>query len=289
MLVSDLPPLDLTECSAQLIWANERELECRHLHMHSSFEDVTVCWLIDQGTVTLTGQEGEVTAEPGDWVFPGNYLAEQRFSPRSRILSIRFTLISPGGEPLFARPKTRVLSAQSEPSLEQTGRALIRRLEPWSARESLVLGRNRIPLDENYLIEAAFYKWIAAYIQCQHRMGETIQSRTRGDNRIHQALTRLERYPFHEGFSEAGLARDCGLSVNQFIRLFKRETGDSPLQYYDRLRLERARHALTETGIQVKEIAYELGFSSSPHFTNWFKKREGAGPRAYRNRTIGRV
>lgn len=283
------PQLDLNECRTLLIWANERDLEPQHLHMQAGFEDTTVCWLIERGTVTLTGPEGVVSSGAGNWLFPGRVHAEQQFSARARILSIRFVLTHRGGEPLFLRPYSRVLTSSKEPALEKAGRRLSRYLAPWSATESLVVGRSRIPLDQNFFIEAAFYQWIAAYIQVQHRMGEIMQIPRQGDARVRQALTRLEQIPFQDGFSEAELAQECGLSVNQLHRLFKRETGESPFQYYDRLRLERARHALCETGMQVKEIAYELGFSSSPHFTNWFKKRQGEGPRIFRNRGEGRV
>jgi AraC-like DNA-binding protein len=34
----------------------------------------------------------------------------------------------------------------------------------------------------------------------------------------------------------------------------------------------------------VKEIAYELGFSSLPHFSAWFRRRNGLSPRAFRAR-----
>lgn len=284
-----LPRMDLTDCRAQLIWANERDLEPRHLHLQTSFENVTVCWLITRGRVHLKGAEGPASAGAGEWMFPSASRAEQRFSPRARILSIRFLLNLPGGEPLFARRLNRVLPSASAPELERAGRELIGRLQPWSARESLIVGRNRIPLDENLRIEAAFFQWLSVYTRCLHRLGEPMSSRSPGDERVRQALIRLENFPFHQGFSEGDLARECGLSVNQLNRLFKRETGDSPFQYYDRLRLERARHALSETAMQVKEIAYELGFSSSPHFTNWFKQRVGVSPSRFRKEAVGKV
>ncbi|MDF3130319.1 AraC family transcriptional regulator [Kiritimatiellaeota bacterium B1221] len=286
---TSLPRLDLSECRAQLIWANERELEPRHLHMRASFEDVSVCWYIESGSVTVTDPQERVKAGAGEWVFPGRTRAEQYFSPRARILSFRFLLTYPGGDPLFLRERSYVLKSESCPLLEQAGRELIRQLHPWSSSGPIMVGRQRIPLDENFRIEAAFYQWLAAYTQCQHRLGEQLLLRRQGDARVQQALIRLERFSFHEGFSEAELARECGLSVNQLNRLFKRENGLSPFQYYDRLRLERAQQALSETRLQVKEIAYELGFSSSPHFTNWFKQREGMGPRSYRNQAVGNV
>lgn len=281
-----LPGMDLSECRAQLIWANERDLEEKHLRMNTSFEEVSVCWLILRGQVRLRRAGKEVRAEAGEWLLPAAKPAMQIFSPRARILSIRFSLGLSGGEPVFARSQTVKIRSTQEPDLEQRARDLVKQLTPWAARESLSVGRYRIPLDENLQIEAAFYRWLAVYVRCMQAQGETVHAGRTGDPRVRKALNRLENFPFHDGFSEGELAELCGLSVNQLHRLFKKETGESPFQYYDRLRLARARQVLSETGLQIKEIAYELGFSSSPHFTNWFKQRMGRSPRAWRG---GRV
>jgi len=64
----------------------------------------------------------------------------------------------------------------------------------------------------------------------------------------------------------------------------KRDPGLPPFAAYDRHRLELARDALRDSAMSVKEIAFELGFNSPPHFSNWFPRRQGCAPRAFRAR-----
>lgn len=281
--------MDVKDCLAHLIWANIRELEPKHRRMYSSFEDMTVCWLMLKGALRFESGGKVWKVKSGEWFFPAAAMGHQRFSPGTRLLSIRFLLHFPGGKGVYSRKQSLQFSREIYPELERSARSLAQGLTPWVDRGSLLVGRQRIPFHENYRIEALFYQWLANYTQVMHALGQPIPSRQQGDARVAFALQRLEQGRFRDGFSESQLAEACGLSVNQLGLLFKRETGVTPFQYYDRLRLDPARQMLAETGMQVKEIAYELGFSSSPHFTNWFKQRHGKGPRVFRKETLGRV
>lgn len=46
--------------------------------------------------------------------------------------------------------------------------------------------------------------------------------------------------------------------------------------------LKEAKKMLCTSGQSVKEIAYELGFAEASHFSNWFKKKTGFLPKAYK-------
>ena len=55
-----------------------------------------------------------------------------------------------------------------------------------------------------------------------------------------------------------------------------------PLGYFERRRFQHAIALLESSPRTVKEIAFELGFSSLPHFSAWFRRRQGMPPRAFR-------
>ena len=57
------------------------------------------------------------------------------------------------------------------------------------------------------------------------------------------------------------------------------------VQMHVHRRLELARHMLRETRLPLKEIAFELGFSSPAHFSNWFRGRLQTTPTAFRNQS----
>jgi AraC family transcriptional regulator of arabinose operon len=68
---------------------------------------------------------------------------------------------------------------------------------------------------------------------------------------------------------------------NYFIRIFKNTTGLSPIQYMNRLRMEKARQLLTLSRLSVSEIAGRVGMDLS-YFSRMFKEHTGLTPSDYR-------
>jgi transcriptional regulator GlxA family with amidase domain len=81
------------------------------------------------------------------------------------------------------------------------------------------------------------------------------------------------------------VASAVGLSGRHFERMFKRETGQSPLRYYHHLRLMKARQRVLYSNDSLREIAASVGYmTSSPmirHYTEFF----GVSPRDERRLT----
>jgi transcriptional regulator GlxA family with amidase domain len=81
------------------------------------------------------------------------------------------------------------------------------------------------------------------------------------------------------------VALAVGLSGRHFERMFKRETGQSPLRYYHQLRLNKARQRVLYSNDSLTDIATSVGYAtSSPmirHYTGLF----GVSPRDERRLT----
>lgn len=82
----------------------------------------------------------------------------------------------------------------------------------------------------------------------------------------------------------AALARLAGLSAGYFGGLFKAQTGCSPREYLQLLRMHRACQMLRQTHLSIKEIAARLGYQDPFHFSRQFKAFEGFSPSQYRQR-----
>ena len=78
------------------------------------------------------------------------------------------------------------------------------------------------------------------------------------------------------------LAEVCGMSVSSFRRQFGLLYGVSPVQYRNRLRLQRARALLLEGSCTVTEAAYASGFENLGYFCRSYKKTMGETPQATR-------
>jgi AraC-like DNA-binding protein len=81
------------------------------------------------------------------------------------------------------------------------------------------------------------------------------------------------------------IADKLGFGTTGFIKRFKHETGLTPADFAQRIKIEEARRRLTDTGNSITEIAFKLGFSTSQYFSSVFRKYTGATPREYRNST----
>ncbi len=87
---------------------------------------------------------------------------------------------------------------------------------------------------------------------------------------------------FTEKITVAEIASDAALNMQYMMRLFKRTTGVSVLEYVTELRLERARELLDKTNWGNEIISEKIGYGSSNYFIKLFKKKYGLTPREYR-------
>lgn len=72
------------------------------------------------------------------------------------------------------------------------------------------------------------------------------------------------------------------LSVPRFKQKFKQETGVPPAEYIIRHKVDLAEQWLTGSNRRITDIALDLGFSSSQHFSVVFQKYCGQAPQNYR-------
>jgi AraC-like DNA-binding protein len=79
------------------------------------------------------------------------------------------------------------------------------------------------------------------------------------------------------------MADKCGMGVTSFVKYCRKITNQTPIQYLNELRIERAAEMLaTDAGKSITDIAFECGFSSSQYFATVFKRRFHCSPREYR-------
>jgi AraC-like DNA-binding protein len=83
------------------------------------------------------------------------------------------------------------------------------------------------------------------------------------------------------------IAHNMYLSPVYISKIFKEETGESPINYLIKIRLEKAKEILSEReGGSIKNIANEIGYDDVYHFSKLFKKYFGISPQNYRKSLI---
>ena len=89
---------------------------------------------------------------------------------------------------------------------------------------------------------------------------------------------------FTEQFSIPQLAKRCALSESVYRRRFRQLTGLSPVQYINRLKIEKACQLLQSGDISHQQISEFLNFYSVSYFYRVFKAVTGQTPGEYKER-----
>ena len=101
-----------------------------------------------------------------------------------------------------------------------------------------------------------------------------------GHRRIARAIQYIGRN-FSEDLSLEDYAAMCMMSKYHFLRTFKEVTGQTPLEYRTRIRMENAKQMLENGEVSIAEIGERIGFPSPAHFSTAFKKNVGVSPSKY--------
>lgn len=101
------------------------------------------------------------------------------------------------------------------------------------------------------------------------------------DDRIHQTLTYI-RKNINRPLDIDHLADKACMSKDHFIRIFKREIGETPNVFITMRKIERAELLLVTTNMPIKNIADSLGYEDNSYFNRLFKKNAGMTPQQYR-------
>ena len=80
------------------------------------------------------------------------------------------------------------------------------------------------------------------------------------------------------------LAEYFKYSESHFSTLFQKETGTSPINYFTRLKIQKACQYIELTDMKLNEIAMRLGFEEQAYFSRVFTKVMGISPSSYRKK-----
>lgn len=91
---------------------------------------------------------------------------------------------------------------------------------------------------------------------------------------------------YDEPLTVARVAHVACLSPYHFHRMFKLAFDETPMEFLQARRLERARMLLIRTDLPITAIALSVGFESPSAFSWLFRKRFGLSPRTFRARGV---
>lgn len=90
-----------------------------------------------------------------------------------------------------------------------------------------------------------------------------------------------------EPLSIKAVAEAVDMSPRHFERLFKRETGQSPLRYYHLVRLTKARQRVRYSNEPLSQIALSVGYDRAGSMSQRYQQLFGVSPQAERRQAPG--
>lgn len=117
----------------------------------------------------------------------------------------------------------------------------------------------------------------------QSSFSEPVLNQAHKDESIQKAQDFIS-HRFSEAISVNDMAREVNMSPRNFSRRFRAATGEAPLAYLHKLRINCARHLLETESSPVQEVCLQVGYEDVPHFRQIFKRHTGLPPSEYRER-----
>lgn len=244
--------------------------------------------LITRGAVHLeqrpvNGPWSEQTLHQGDLLLqPGGTLSSELrwkcLSPEPlHLLSIQLShdLLARTTQELTTRDPARLNLVRhfgfQDPLLTQIGLALWQELEQ-SAPAGKLYGQAAAQILAVHLL--------------RHYTALSVDIQERSQGLTPRQMNHLVDFIFahlSENLSLEVLAQQVGFSPYHFARLFRQATGESPHQFVQQQRIERAKQLLRETDVPLAHVALESGFANQSHLTRVLKRHLNLTPRIYRH------
>nr|WP_315156358.1 helix-turn-helix domain-containing protein [uncultured Flavobacterium sp.] len=144
-----------------------------------------------------------------------------------------------------------------------------------------------------YLIEKYYDRQTAIYCSkvFQIEMDRNSQSeftiftgqKLHEDDTVKKAQLYIES-KLHEKISIEHLSSEFSVSRRNFDRRFIKATGNTPVEYMQRVKVESAKKAFETSRKTINEVMYEVGYLDVKAFREVFKRITGMSPIDYRNK-----
>ncbi len=104
-----------------------------------------------------------------------------------------------------------------------------------------------------------------------------------GDEMVKNAQAYIES-KLHEKISVEDLSSRFAVGRRNFDRRFIKATGNTPVEYAQRVKIESAKKALETSRKTINEVMYDVGYSDVKAFREVFRKITGMSPLEYRGK-----
>jgi transcriptional regulator GlxA family with amidase domain len=141
--------------------------------------------------------------------------------------------------------------------------------EKYCGRQTANMAARMLQLDRDQSTQTRFSMFIP---QTQHN-----------DEAVFEAQQAIE-LDQDEKLTVEDLSKIVHVSKRSFIRRFKAATGNTPIEYIQRMNVEKAKRQLENSRSSIEQIIYSLGYNDIPSFRKIFMRYTDLTPKEYRGK-----
>jgi AraC-like DNA-binding protein len=245
-------------------------------HVHEGCVEIVLCL---RGALTFKKSNKLYRLMPGDIIINQPWEKHCLFShPKSLASFWLVARVQPASAPLLKLPTRE----------SRTLKKALLTLSPQIRRDDGRVRQAFIRLLKYYDSRKSDTRTLGLLGTCLHLLMATVETASRDHsapltNRIEQVISRMRLNP-GDNYMLDDMAHQANLSPGYFISRFKQIAGVPPRQFLLECRINSAKEQLRTTQRGITDIAMSLGYSSSQHFANAFKRATGLTPSAWRER-----
>ena len=140
----------------------------------------------------------------------------------------------------------------------------------------------RMELLKEVLSDSVVQSLCESFAELANRLlsqGESLALKQKDKNiHVQKAVLKMQNSLYSKLSAEA-LLKGIGIGYRQISRYFSDLKGESPKQFYMKMKMQEVCRLLLESSYSVTAIAHELGFASSQHLSSQFKLMFGVTPK----------
>lgn len=100
-------------------------------------------------------------------------------------------------------------------------------------------------------------------------------------NLVHNFIFLVDRH-YRDHWNVEHYAKQIGVSKDRLTTAVRRATSSTPLELIHKKTISEAKALLTNSSMQIAEIAYQLGYRDAAYFNRFFSKQTGISPGRHR-------
>lgn len=130
------------------------------------------------------------------------------------------------------------------------------------------------------------YEWLTGWLHIYLDYVKQL-SKKKWKPEIQTVVNRIHEH-YNLPLKVSDLAKEVGFAENYLSVLFKKETGETFMDYIIKIRMKKARELLKDPAYKIYEISEMVGYGDPTHFSKLFKKIEGFHPTDFRKLYLGK-